>query len=540
MTPSSKASFGATNDSNSSRTYTITGLDDSKTYNLALFEAGNVDTSSAQVKFKDANNDGVADQGSPNADITSTNNSALNTPAPNTTISSVNGSAKFTINSSAPDDVIPVVWLDSSTGKTGLDVDSNGLPTEQFGVGGETVYTPQAATSGAVTGASVLSNNETAHTFVAETTPGTPSTEATFSYDSNDTYYLGTDTTSTTVAPANQVSMATFEKDLNNGDVVMSPYYHSDSSLSTTWVLNDLAPSAPQNVAVSQTKGSESSSLTVSWTKPANGTPDGYNVYRENQGLQKSPTFPTDYTKVGSVDGSTTKYVDSGLKANTQYDYVVTATEQGQESSPSTIANGTTAPAPATTPYPATGVSPAAAPESGAGNQANDAIVFNDSALGVSGGAATYATRLSDFATTSDGQVNLLPYTLGTVVGTGTGTNPAQGGDTVAVFNSGTAAAPVYHYIDLSTETPGTGSAAGHAYGGVTVTNPGGTISVDGDKNTSSSDNIYITLAVQDSTTNAWSKAGPTTDTFTVTTADGSNTKGAVAPGTYYLKITRQ
>ena len=339
VTPTDKATIGATGDTKSQRTYTVSGLDDSKTYTVALFEAKNVDTTSGQVKFadnEDANNDGVkegndvADQGSPDARITSVNNGST-ISLTNTTAKPVNGTVKFTINSDAPDDVVPVIWLDSTTGKTGLDLNADNTPSEKFAVGGETVYTPQAAATGVQVQQTVVSNDEAANTFVGST--GTASSQRTFSYDSNDVFQD---------AGAHQMTMAAFEKALSTDDQVTPTYYYADSSLVTTWTLNDRAPGAPTGVTVAQTKGSESTSLTVSWTAPSLGSPDTYNVYRLKSDATTS-NFPGDYTKVGSVNGDTTKYVDSGLTKSTQYQYVVTAVDQGDESDASTAKTGTTA-----------------------------------------------------------------------------------------------------------------------------------------------------------------------------------------------------
>ncbi|MGN6128740.1 MAG: fibronectin type III domain-containing protein [Nocardioidaceae bacterium] len=248
----------------------------------------------------------------------------------NTTVKPVNGTVKFTINSAAPDDVVPVIWLDSTTGKTGLDLNADNTPSEKFAVGGETVYTPQAAPNGSTGTWTVVSNDEAANTFVGST--GATSTQRTFSYDSNDVY----------TENGHQVTMDAFEKALSTDDQVTPTYYYTDSSLDTTWALNDRAPGAPTGVTVAQTKGSESTSLTVSWTAPSLGSPDTYNVYRLKSDATTS-NFPDDYTKVGSVNGDTTKYVDSGLTKSTTCKYVVTAVDQGDESDASTAQTGTTA-----------------------------------------------------------------------------------------------------------------------------------------------------------------------------------------------------
>ena len=113
----------------------MTGLDDSKQYNIALFAADNVKSNGGQISFADAekNTDGatgddVADQGTVHATITSVNNGSVSNPA-----TPVNGVIKFTVNSDQVDDVIPVLWLNKTGGDAGLDLNADNTPSESFG-----------------------------------------------------------------------------------------------------------------------------------------------------------------------------------------------------------------------------------------------------------------------------------------------------------------------------------------------------------------------------------------------------------------------
>ena len=84
-------------------------------------------------------------------------------------------------------------------------------------------------------------------------------------------------------------------------------------------------------MAADPTAGAEDTSVTVIWDEPASGAPESYNVYRSSTA---TPTFPDDYTMVGTVagDADTLEFVDTGLTADTDYTYAVTAVDQGDES----------------------------------------------------------------------------------------------------------------------------------------------------------------------------------------------------------------
>src|SRR4029079_2341070 len=83
------------------------------------------------------------------------------------------------------------------------------------------------------------------------------------------------------------------------------------------------APGAPASVLAAR----GNTEVTVSWSAPTNngGSPiTGYTVYR-------STTSGGTYVSVGSTDGNTTSYLDTGLTNGTAYWYKVSATNaQGE------------------------------------------------------------------------------------------------------------------------------------------------------------------------------------------------------------------
>lgn len=93
----------------------------------------------------------------------------------------------------------------------------------------------------------------------------------------------------------------------------------------------------------------------VSWTAgTGGGAATGFNIYRANAtGGCATVTAPS-CTKVGSVTGSVTTFLDSPLAATTTYFWVVTAFNASGESGPSSEVSATTGQDPA--PVPPTGV----------------------------------------------------------------------------------------------------------------------------------------------------------------------------------------
>ena len=117
--------------------------------------------------------------------------------------------------------------------------------------------------------------------------------------------------------------------DLAGNTSVMTPTL----SLSTVYTL---PPSAPTNVTAGpfSTQG-----MTITWT--AAQDPMGISTYQIYRG-----TSSTGLAQVGTVRGTMTTYVDTGLTAGTTYYYGVIATQAQYVSDMSSIASGTTLAAP--------------------------------------------------------------------------------------------------------------------------------------------------------------------------------------------------
>lgn len=189
-----------------------------------------------------------------------------------------------------------------------------------------------------------------------------------------------------------------------------------------------------------------------------------------------------------------------------------------------------------TSPLPVSDIATATPPLGGAGNMTGDTVAFTSSS-GVAG-TATFASSVSDFATVAPGSLTFLTPMLATASGPGTGTYPANAGDTLVVWNSGTTTSPNYSYFDATTQSP---SGSGVAFMGFTLTNSGGTLSLcvtasSCDQNNAATDNVFglPPLAVNGGgTQSGWSLAQSMTVGATVET-----TGGTLGTGSYSLTIS--
>jgi putative cell wall-binding protein len=323
------------------RTYTVNGLDDTKTYTVSLFPCDNVSQNANGVyTFQDT--DGTANKADgegttatnsvPAADITRVNNSGV-TATDTAQATPVNGTINFTIDGAAPGCVVPVVYLNS--GSAGLDLDANNQPTEFFGVGGQTTYTATAASNGAFAG-DVDAVDKTANTFQATVT-GTgdaPTGTFTFTYDGNDRYTVD----------GVSVGMAAFEAALSSGDAIATTYT-TDADGVSTFTLDNNEPTAPDTVTATAGTGANSNDITVTVTEaaPADGGSDYDSVV-----IQRAPV--TDgaagtWTTVAqpTTDANTTaagfQYVDNNVPAG-DYRYraaLVNDGDQGEYTESNTV-----------------------------------------------------------------------------------------------------------------------------------------------------------------------------------------------------------
>jgi hypothetical protein len=330
-----------TADTTDDRQYSATGLDSTKTYNVALFSGTDVTVTNGQVTFADATGDKIADRTAPSADISVVNGASQTANTSIVSVKPVNGTITFTVDGdSANETVTPVIWTDNTDGSAGqLDLTAPATannnpktPSEAFGIGGAVTFNPPAATSGpvgtdaTVTGVDKVNNVITTSAF-------------TYKYDGNDNYYVYPTATSGVPSEANRVTMAQFAKQLSKGDAIdAASTYQSEPTLPSTFILEDTSPSAPQTVAA---VAQNDTSVKVTWTAPTSGTPDSYNVYRAKATSDPGVDL-TKYTLVTNVAGSVVTATDTALTASTQYYYAVTAVQNGDESAASTRSTTTT------------------------------------------------------------------------------------------------------------------------------------------------------------------------------------------------------
>jgi len=327
VSPSTAASI-ALDATTTFRQYTVaTGA--ATQVDIQLYPAASVTTTGNTVTFADTNSDNIADPGSPVGAITVVNGvGSSGTRANNVT--PVNGAVTFTIdNTTTAGAVVPVVYADANASNS-LDLvvptTANALPkqpSEAFGIGGATTWTPaQAANAANFAVASLVSVDKTGNSFVGDPSTISGTDTFTYFYDSNDTYKIGG-------FPA---TMTSFEAALSTGDAILTgSVYTRDVAASSVFDLGNNSPSAPLTMTFSATT---TTTTTVGWTVPASGAPDTYNVYRVATTAPTTLGDVTLYTKVGTVagDATTLEFVNTGLAANTTYYYAVTAVQDAEES----------------------------------------------------------------------------------------------------------------------------------------------------------------------------------------------------------------
>ena len=331
----------ATNPVGESRAYTVTETVADTDHTIALFPAENVSVDGNGVfTFVDAADDGDADgQGDTPASITvvngeSTDQTAVQTAQP------VNGEITFTINSSATDSVILVVFFDAPEGDPAvsdgeLNVDADGEPTEVFGIGGQKNWFDEASSGTSVAPATVEFVNTVENFFDAD--------GQRYFYGAGDVFRLVDDGVATCDASDN-VSQGVFEQNLSRQDILNTGTVYFSTTTTPTgdsiFCLQDAAPTAP--TATGATAQSDSSTEVTFTGDPTDTV--SFNIYRSTE---TTPVFADgDFAVVATVDaeaGETTyEHLDTGLAADTTYTYVVTAVADGDESAPSNAVSATT------------------------------------------------------------------------------------------------------------------------------------------------------------------------------------------------------
>lgn len=235
------------------------------------------------------------------------------TPDEHVEASPSNGTLTFTIDSEDEDQVIPVVFLETEDDST-LELDADNAPTEAFGIGGEKSWIPEEASNGNFVDETVTSVDKDANYIVAG--------GDTYYYDDNDVFQI-----EQTPGTCVQTTQANFESSLSVDDEIDGAY-NDDEQFPSTFCLEDLSPSEPQNVDAEPVSDT---SVEVTWDDPALGDPDSFNIYRNDEVC--TATTDSEFELVGTVPASgDNEFVDEGLTENSTYCYTVTSVDDDEES----------------------------------------------------------------------------------------------------------------------------------------------------------------------------------------------------------------
>jgi putative cell wall-binding protein len=249
----------------SNRAFSMSGLDNAKSYTISFVPSANVSTSAGTTKFVDADaTANVADGlGTGPALITLINGAVVSTTK--TTVSPVGGTISFTLQgTAAAGSVVPVVFLDTgaTVGQLDLVVPATAnllpkAPAESFSIGGVTTYAPAAGTLGTHAAAVIGPVDTTAKYYVAA--------GATYTWDSNDVFkYSGV-----------AITQAQFESMLNVGDTLDSVYSPTASGVSTFNISNDIAvaPAGPVAAVVNLDAGATINDVQITFTPDTTASP---------------------------------------------------------------------------------------------------------------------------------------------------------------------------------------------------------------------------------------------------------------------------
>ena len=425
--------------STDNRTYTVSGLDSASTYNVRLLPAENVKVdANGQVSFVDADGNNVADNGSTNAKITVVNGSSNGTTS--AIVSPVNGGISFTVDydNAAPEEIIPVIWKDAeTTGDNQLDLvapaSSNTdakQPSEDFGIGGQTNWTPAEAGFGWSGTVEVQRVNKAADSFVAG--------DETYYYGSDDVFYAENGV---------RLSFAQFETSLNVGDTVSTDY--NPEGPSDFWFEDD-APQAAQNVtATNQDTDNDGTAddVLVNWDA-APGAAFDVTTYDVQRAPVSSTGVVGTYANVTGGTGLTaTEFKDQNLSAGTYSYQIITkdndANTETSEAARATVPAGADKTAPTVT-----GVTSSdAAPTGTLGSGDQVAVTFDEKVVVASNASFTFRDNDGSVGTvTRGGNATMSTNAAGTTVfitltgtpvpeaaGTTLGLDPAN----IKVVNSG-------------------------------------------------------------------------------------------------------
>lgn len=311
-------------DNTGRHSYEASGLEAGEEYNVALVTADSVSVDEDGIVTFDG-----FDQVPENDDtsIELVNGASTGAPAgggnestQETVEAQADGTITFTIDSTVPREVVPVVYDDADESDT-LDLEDNGEPTEDFGIGGQKSWVPDEAAQGAFNG-NVESTNFDFDYFVLG--------GETYYYDEGDDFRLNGVT----------ISLVDFEGLLTGSDVGTvgdelngtSTYEPDEEDTSIFDVVTDEVPD-PTDVAAEVVPGEEEGDWNVelSWTASAQGDVT-YEIERdtgndgawdteladgvEETSLTDEDLAADDYNyrvrAVGATSGSPSAWVESG------------------------------------------------------------------------------------------------------------------------------------------------------------------------------------------------------------------------------------
>jgi hypothetical protein len=303
------------------RTYTVSGLTAGTSYTIQLFPAENVHGNDP-YSFTEDGATNTADEGAVDADITTVNGLAQPAADDDAVVQPASGQITFVVDGVASEAVRPVIYVDADIdGNLDLDADNTPVATEPFGVGGETVFVPAEAASGAPVNGEV--------TRVSGTTLAVLDDSTTVYFNAGDTYRIQDGFFETAIAPV-------FFQNLSIGDTLstcqtnlgLPDAYTQDAA--NEWCLIDSEPAEPTELSGTPA----ATTVELEWTASSNDSVSAYRIYLNDEAC--ADTVPGELSLRASVSAPTVTYTATGLTPETDHCFVVTA-RSGTDESPLTI-----------------------------------------------------------------------------------------------------------------------------------------------------------------------------------------------------------
>ncbi|MEY2430618.1 MAG: hypothetical protein QOC92_343 [Acidimicrobiaceae bacterium] len=318
------------------RTCTAAVAPDVTAVDIALFPASALSTDLAgKPVFFDTDGNQAADLTVDAAGgVIESANSATNPANPDTNyldnVSVVNGAVSFVIDSTTADltkrvDVVAVVFADKNTDNK-LNLTGSGTtpkpPSEVFGVGCHTRWTPDEYHPGPIVGMATVKYVDKVENLFVGTTSDSADPGSTFFYSPSDQLSVG----------SSSPDADAFEAAISPGDTVQGSYRLNPSAPSQL-SLTDSAPLAPTPL-----QGAEhGTTIRLSWTPSTTPNTDSVAIFR------CAGTGCSTFSKLATVPAWMTSYDDTNLTVDTSYSYKFRAVDEGDESADSSSTVTTTA-----------------------------------------------------------------------------------------------------------------------------------------------------------------------------------------------------